>query len=119
MSPRSSLRRIFALSAIREHPKSDRVFALRKYLVAFIFLVTYLLLDRSTVFFQIWSEISAWYPPTAIALALLIGLGEGYAPLYLLAAFLSGILNYHESFFRVSFLITVGEIGRASCRERV
>jgi hypothetical protein len=99
MSLRSSLRRIFALATIRKHPKSDRIFALRKYLVAFFFLVTYLLLDRSTVFFQIWSEISVWYPPTAVALALLIGLGEGYAPIYLLAGFLSGILSYHQSFF--------------------
>lgn len=105
MSLRSSLRRIFALAPIRKHPKSDRVFALRKYVVAFLFLVAYLLLDRSTVFFQIWSEISAWYPPAAIALALLIGLGEGYAPLYMLAGFLSGILNYHQSFYSFSFLL--------------
>ena len=53
--------------------------------VAVCFVVVYVLLDRTTVSFQIWTEISAWYPPTGLALAALIGLGWRYAPVILLA----------------------------------
>jgi hypothetical protein len=65
--------------------------------------IVYLAADRSTVFLQIWSGISAWYPPTGIALALLLGLGVRYAPLYVLAGLLAGRVNYHQAFFTYTF----------------
>jgi hypothetical protein len=70
-----------------------------------IFVAVYLAADRSTVFLQIWPGISAWYPPTGIALALLLGLGMRYAPLYMLAGLLAGEVNYHQAIFTYTFLL--------------
>jgi hypothetical protein len=39
------------------------------------FALLYILLDRLTVFFQMWSGVSAWYPPVGVELALLVGFG--------------------------------------------
>jgi PAS domain S-box-containing protein len=89
----------------KKHPESDRVFALRKYLLCVVFVFVYLAADRSTVFLQIWSGISAWYPPTGIALALLLGLGVRYAPLYVLAGILAGRVNYHQAIFTYTFVL--------------
>jgi PAS domain S-box-containing protein len=86
-------------------PDSERVFALRRYLVCVVFVIVYLAADRSTVFLQIWSGISAWYPPTGIALALLLGLGVRYAPLYVLAGLLAGRVNYHQAYFTYTFVL--------------
>ena len=47
----------------------------------FILVALYILLDRMTVFFQMWSGISAWYPPVGLALGMLVGMGLAYAPL--------------------------------------
>jgi PAS domain S-box-containing protein len=89
----------------RKRPESNRIFALRRYLVCVVFAIVYLAADRSTVFLQIWSGISAWYPPTGIALALLLGLGVRYAPLYVLAGLLAGKVNYHQAVFTYTFLL--------------
>jgi hypothetical protein len=89
----------------KKRRESDRVFALRKYLLCVVFVIVYLAADRSTVFLQIWSGISAWYPPTGIALALLLGLGVRYAPLYVLAGLLAGRVNYHQAFFTYTFVL--------------
>jgi PAS domain S-box-containing protein len=89
----------------KKRPQSDRVFALRRYLLCVVFVIVYLAADRSTVFLQIWSGISAWYPPTGIALALLLGLGVRYAPLYVLAGLLAGRVNYHQAFFTYTFVL--------------
>jgi two-component system sensor histidine kinase/response regulator len=62
------------------------------------------LLDRTTVYVQILPGISAWYPPVGIALALLIGMGPRYAPLYWLAGLISAKVNYHQPFFSYIFL---------------
>jgi hypothetical protein len=62
-----------------KHPDSARVFRLRRYLIGFLFVVVFVLLDRTTVYLQILPEISAWYPPVGIALALSIGMGPRYA----------------------------------------
>jgi two-component system, sensor histidine kinase and response regulator len=69
------------------------------------FVVVYVLVDRTTVSFQIWNEISAWYPPTGLALAALIGLGWRYAPVILLAECISSVVNYHLPVRSYSFLI--------------
>ena len=76
----------------------------RKFLVAGCFVVLFVLLDRTTVSFQIWSEISAWYPPTGLALAMLIGLGWRYAPVILIAECIASIGNYHLPVRSYSFL---------------
>ncbi len=78
---------------------------LRRLLVAVCFVAVHVLLDRSTVFFQIWTEISAWYPPTGLAFAVLIGFGPRYAVPILIAADISSIMNYHQPVYSFSFLV--------------
>ena len=90
---------------MRNHPASDRVFALRRYLIGFLFIIAYVLLDRSTVFLQIWSGISAWYPPVGLALALFIGTGTRYAAPLLVAALIAAKFNYHQPVFSYGFLL--------------
>ncbi len=60
------------------------------------FVVLYLLLDRSTHFFQIWTGVSAWYPPAGLSVAAFVGLGLGYVPLGLAAGLLASVINYHQ-----------------------
>jgi PAS domain S-box-containing protein len=108
----------------KTHPDSDRIFALRRYVVSFLLIIIYVLADRSTVFLQIWTGISAWYPPTGIALAMLIGMGPGYAPALILAGLIAGKLNYHVATFSYTFLlaspmIIVGYSGAAVILRRV
>ena len=67
----------------KRHPDSGRVFGLRRYLIGFLFVLIFMLLDRATAYLQILPGISAWNPPVGIALALLIGMGPRYAPLLL------------------------------------
>jgi PAS domain S-box-containing protein len=88
----------------KSHPDSEHIFRLRRRLMAVLLVGTYILLDRSTVYYQIWSEISAWYPPTGFALALLIGLGMRFAPFYVIAGLIAVKVNYHVSVFSYSFL---------------
>ena len=83
----------------------NRRWKLRKLLVAVCFVVVYVLLDRSTVSFQIFTEISAWYPPTGLALAALIGFGLAYAPVILIAECIASILNYHQPLHSYIFLV--------------
>jgi PAS domain S-box-containing protein len=70
-----------------------------------VFVVVYVLLDRATVFFQMWTGISAWYPPVGLALGMLVGMGLAYAPLMLLAGVSASIVNYHVSPYTTSFWI--------------
>jgi hypothetical protein len=58
---------------MKSHPDSERIFAMRRYLISLLLIVVYVLADRSTVFLQIWSSISAWYPPAGIPLPVLRG----------------------------------------------
>jgi PAS domain S-box-containing protein len=88
----------------KKHPDSDRIFRLRRYLIGFLFVLIFVLLDRTTVYLQILPGISAWYPPVGIALAFLIGMGPRYAPLYWLAGFISAKVNYHQPFSSYIFL---------------
>jgi PAS domain S-box-containing protein len=87
-----------------KHPDSDRVFALRRYFIGFSFILIFVLLDRTTVYLQILPGISAWYPPVGIALALLIGMGPKYAPLYWLAGLIAAKVNYHQPYFSYVYL---------------
>jgi integral membrane sensor domain MASE1 len=70
---------------------------LRRLLLWALIILVYVLLDRSMVAFQMWSSVSAWYPPTGLSLALMAGLGPQYAVLVFVAAVLSSFLNYHIS----------------------
>ena len=87
---------------------SRKRWKLRRFLVAVGFVVVYVLLDRSTMSFQIWTEISAWYPPTGLAFVALIGFGAAYAPLILVAEYISSILNYHQPVH--SYIFIVGNV---------
>ena len=42
--------------------------------VAAVVCLSYFALDRITVDFQLWNNISAWYPPSGLLLAVLVGL---------------------------------------------
>jgi PAS domain S-box-containing protein len=86
-------------------PDSGQIFVLRRYLIGFLVVLAYILLDRSTVFLQMWSGISAWYPPTGLALALLICAGPRFAPAFVAASLISAIFNYHQSIFSYGFLL--------------
>lgn len=76
----------------------------RRFLFAALCIVLYVLLDRTTVYLQIWPDISAWYPPTGLSVALMLGLGPEIIPPLLLAGYLSGFLNYHQSLTSLPFL---------------
>jgi PAS domain S-box-containing protein len=67
-------------------------------------IVIYVLLDRTTVYLQIWPNISAWYPPVGLGLALMVGLGSEAIPSIVAAGFLSGLINYHQPVLSVPFL---------------
>jgi PAS domain S-box-containing protein len=71
--------------------------------VRLAFVLLYVVLDRLSVYFQIWSGISAWYPPIGLALALLMDLGMAFVPWYVLAACLSSVLNYHVALSSYGF----------------
>ena len=64
-----------------------------------------MILDRTTVFFQMWPGISAWYPPVALALALLVGVDFSFAPLLVLAGAAATIVNYNATPFSVTFWV--------------
>jgi PAS domain S-box-containing protein len=83
---------------------SSTAIVLRRVLFGVAGTVTYILLDRSTVFLQMWPNISAWYPPVAFALAMLIGLGPKAIPMVIAGAYLSGVLNYGQKVDSVGFL---------------
>ena len=83
----------------------EKTWKLRQLVVAACFVLVYVLVDRTTVSFQIWTEISAWYPPTGLALAALIGLGWRYAPVVLVAECIASIVNYHLPVRSYSFLV--------------
>ncbi len=69
----------------------------RRACVAVVFVALYVLLDRSTVFFQMWTGVSAWYPPSGLSLAMLIGFGSSYIPSVMLGGVISALTNYHQS----------------------
>jgi PAS domain S-box-containing protein len=83
----------------------EKPWKLRQLVVAVCFVLVYVLVDRTTVSFQIWAEISAWYPPTGLALAALIGLGWRYAPVILVAESIASVVNYHLPVRSYSFLV--------------
>ena len=92
--------------------------------IALGFVVLFVVLDRSVVFFQMWEGISAWYPPAGLALALLVGLDLAYAPLLLVAGMLAAVVNYPLSTFSLGFwavnsAVAVGYTGAAYALRRL
>jgi len=77
----------------------------RRLLFGVVCAIIYILLDRSTVYLQIWPSISAWYPPAGVAVALFVGLGLRIFPVLLVAGYIAGYLNYHESVTGLPFLL--------------
>ena len=82
-----------------------RTFLARRISFALATIAIYVLLDRASVYLQIWPDISACYPPVGISLALIIGLGVEAIPSLQLAGYLAGIVNYHESVTSLPFLL--------------
>jgi PAS domain S-box-containing protein len=68
-------------------------------------ILIYGLLDRSTVYLQIWPNISAWYPPVGMVVALMVGIGLEMFPVLLVAGFLAGYINYHQNPTGLPFLL--------------
>src|SRR5262249_39050024 len=78
-------------------------FSIRRVLLAVVIMGLYVLLDRSSVYFQIWPGISAWYPPTGLGLAVLITLGPRFFGPLLVAGLVASKLNYNQSFTDYEF----------------
>ena len=77
-----------------------------------------------TVAFQMWTGVSAWYPPAGLEVGVFVGLGFAYAPVVLLANFISSLVNYHISpatstFWIQNLVITAGYAGGAFILRRV
>ena len=91
---------------------------LRQIAFAALCALTYVLLDRTTVYLQIWPNISAWYPPVGFGVALLVGVGLEFLPLLMVAGYMAGAINYHQSFSSPSWwllnLISPSIYGTAS-----
>ncbi|HET6931653.1 MAG TPA: PAS domain S-box protein [Candidatus Acidoferrum sp.] len=68
-------------------------------------MAVYGLLDRTTVYLQIWPNISAWYPPVGISVALLVGIGPAIIPVIVAAGYLAGYVNYHQDVRGLPFLL--------------
>jgi PAS domain S-box-containing protein len=77
----------------------------RRLLFGVVCMIIYVLLDRSTVYLQIWPSISAWYPPAGMAVALFVGLGLEIFPVLLAAGYIAGYLNYHQNVTGLPFLL--------------
>jgi hypothetical protein len=52
----------------------------RRLVFGIVYVVVYGLLDRTTVYLQIWPSISAWYPPIGLSVALRAGTGPAIIP---------------------------------------
>jgi hypothetical protein len=60
--------------------------ALRRVCVGLAFFAAYITLDKATVAFQVFQGIGVWYPPVALSVFVLLGIGPEYAPIMCLAA---------------------------------
>ena len=63
---------------------------------AVIFLLTFLLLDRSSAASQAWAGAPTWYLPVGLTLTLLLCGGMGYLPLVFISTLLAALVNYHR-----------------------
>ncbi len=72
-----------------------RAIVVRHVCTAVVFVLLYLPLERSTVALQIWSGVSASCPPSALSVALLLGMSLRYAP----AAFVAALFPRLDGWF--------------------
>jgi len=86
-------------------PNPPLSYYLRRLAFGIVFILIYGLLDRTTVYLQIWPSISAWYPPVGLSVALVIGLGPAVIPVIIAASYLAGYINYHQSVTGLPFLL--------------
>jgi two-component system, LuxR family, sensor kinase FixL len=77
----------------------------RRVVVSIFFVCAFVLLDHTTAYFQMWSGISSWYPPSGITLTMLLGAGVEYLPFIVLTSFLAAKVNYHQETMSYSFLL--------------
>ena len=68
----------------------------KQLILAAIFLVTFLLLDRSSAASQAWAGAPSWYLPVGLALVLLLCGGMWYLPLVFASTLLAALVNYHR-----------------------
>jgi PAS domain S-box-containing protein len=92
-------------ATVSESARAKGKFSFRRVGIALIVMIAYVLLDRSTVYFQIWPGISAWYPPTGLGLAVMIALGPRMFFPLLVASCVGGVANYHQPFFSYMGLV--------------
>ncbi|MGC1087073.1 MAG: response regulator [Candidatus Acidiferrum sp.] len=86
---------------------------LRRVLLCAAFVAAYVWLDRTAVFLQMYEEVSAWYPPVALAFAMFLEFGWSVFPVVWIAAAISVIVNYHmpllsNDFLYVNLIIPTG-----------
>jgi len=86
-------------------PSKNLRFYIRRLIFGLVCILLYGLLDRTTVYLQIWPGISAWYPPVGLAMALLVGVGPEILPVILAAGYLAGYVNYHQDVRSLPFLL--------------
>ena len=79
-----------------EPPNWSRAPLYKQLLLAVIFLMTFLLLDRSSAASQAWAGAPTWYLPVGLALALLLCGGMWYLPLVFVSTLLAAVVNYHR-----------------------
>lgn len=106
---RTVLKRIHRPQAVPSAPGQpaslNTKFYFRRLIFGVVCILVYVLMDRTTVYLQIWPNISAWYPPTGFSVALMIGVGPEVIPALLIAGYLSGYLNYHQNLSSPAFLL--------------
>jgi signal transduction histidine kinase/CheY-like chemotaxis protein/integral membrane sensor domain MASE1 len=79
-----------------EPPNWSRAPLHKQLLLAVVFLVAFLLLDRSSTASQNWAGAPTWYLPVGLALALLLCGGMRYLPLVLISTLIAAVVNYHR-----------------------
>jgi PAS domain S-box-containing protein len=90
---------------LKNDSSGRRSLYVRRILFALLCATIYVLLDRTTVFLQIWPSISAWNPPVGFSVALIVGLGLEMLPVLVVAGYVAGYLNYHQSLTSLPFLL--------------
>ena len=71
-------------------------------LLGLVFGVAYFLLNRPEVIVFSQLGFTSWYPPTGLALALMLGISPRYLPLVILADAVAGAVTYHQPWLSAS-----------------
>jgi len=107
---RALLKRFFHLQTTprssSQPPSKNLRFYIRRLIFGLVCILLYGLLDRTTVYLQIWPSISAWHPPVGLMVALLVGIGPEILPVVVAAGYLAGYVNYHQDVRGLPFLLT-------------